>query len=157
MRRPLPLVALAGAAGTGKTTLGTSLADLLGGSLVDLDTLTYLHEERTERYERLTAAALEMLIRGVPVVAAAPWTRELQDPRWYANLDQRAARLGGHLLVVWLHCAPDVLRARLARRDFVRDAGKLARWQAWSAALGRAPRVPHVAIDTTALTSAPHV
>lgn len=150
---PVPLVALAGAAGTGKTTLGARLACLLGGTLLDLDDFTSPCSDRSRRYAVLTTAALGVLGDGRPVVAAAPWTQELQDVAWHDDLHRQAAERGGHLLVVWLHCDPHVLRARLTTRGLVRDRAKLADWRAWAPSLTRPPRIPHVAIDTTALTS----
>jgi len=162
-------VVLAGAAGTGKTTAGRRLARRLGGALLDLDTVAgpfarallaarsgdpyddaspYAREVvRPLRYRVLTDVALEVLRCGTPVVAAAPWTRELADPAWHAALAGEAARRGGRLAVVWLHCDPEVRHARLAARDDPRDAAALR----GDPTPLPPPRVPSAAVDTTHL------
>ncbi len=163
---------LAGAAGTGKTTAGRRLARRLGAALLDLDTVggplaRALLAERTGdplddaspfardvvrplRYRTLTDVALEVLGCGTAVVAAAPWTRELADPAWHAALSEEAEARGAALVVVWLHCDPATRRARLAARGEPRDAAALAGDLAPLAP----PRVPHAAVDTTALSGA---
>jgi len=168
----IPLVVLAGAAGTGKTTAGRRLARRLGAALLDLDTVggplarallaertgdpyddasTFAREVvRPLRYRTLTDIALEVLGCGTGVVVAAPWTRELADPSWHGALSGEAARRGAALAVVWLHCDPATRRARLAARGEPRDAGALAA----DLAPLPPPRVPHAAVDTTALSGA---
>jgi predicted kinase len=162
----VPLVVLAGAAGTGKTTAGRRLARRLRGALLDLDTLTaplsealleratgdrhgygsrFGREElRPLRYATLTAAALEVLGCGVPVVAVAPWTRELADPDWHIRLTRQAQERGGRLLVAWLHAPAEVRRARLAARGALRDAAAEPERAAVTV-----PLVPHLALDAT--------
>lgn len=159
------LVVLAGAAGTGKTALGRGLARHLPAALLDLDTLAgplaeallaretgdphddtspYARDVvRPLRYAALTAVALEVLACGTPVVAAAPWTRELADPGWHRALSARAWAAGGRLEVVWLHCAPEMRRARLRGRAHPRDAHRA------HDRLPAPPAVPHLALDTT--------
>lgn len=159
----IPLVVLAGAAGTGKTTVGRRLARRLRAALLDLDTVTgplvelLLEREdygntyertivRPARYSALTALALDILAGGVPVVAAAPWTKELTDRGWFDDLDRRAQDLGGRLVVVWLSCDPEIRRRRLAARGLARDAAVLS--QPLKAA--PVPLIRHVAVDTSA-------
>jgi mannitol-1-/sugar-/sorbitol-6-phosphatase len=157
----IALVVLAGAAGTGKTTVGRRLARCLGAALLDLDTVTgplvelLLEREdygstyertivRPARYRALTALALDVLAGGVPVVAAAPWTKELTDRAWFDDLARSAQDLGGQLVVVWLSCDPEIRRRRLAARGLARDAAVLRQpLQATPT-----PLVPHVAVDT---------
>lgn len=158
------LVVLAGAAGTGKSTLGALLARRVGAALLDFDTLTEplsaallagegedwgsWHERevvRPLRYATLTAVALEVLAAGVGVVAAAPWTRELGDRAWFDELGERAGERGGRLAVAHLRCDEPVRLARLARRGAARDAGR----QPWPP--GPEPTVPHLALDTADL------
>jgi mannitol-1-/sugar-/sorbitol-6-phosphatase len=158
-----PLVVLAGAAGTGKTTVGRRLARRLDAALLDLDTVTgplveLLLErggwgsryERTvvrpARYRALTALALEVVAGGIPVVAAAPWTKELTDRAWFDDLARRAQVVDGRLVVVWLSCDPEIRRRRLIARGFTRDAAALA--QPLHAA--PTPLIPHIAVDTSA-------
>lgn len=157
------LVVLAGAAGTGKSSLGVALAQRIGAALLDFDTLTeplggaLLGEEswgspferevvRPLRYATLSAVALEVLGGGVSVVAAAPWTRELGDPGWFAGLQAEAGERGAGLAVAWLTCDEPVRLARLARRNAARDAARPPSPPA------EPPRVPHLALDTTDLT-----
>lgn len=165
MTVPLALVVLAGAAGTGKTTLGRALARRLGGALLDLDTVTGPLTEallecaagdplgydtpfardvaRGLRYRTLTATALDVVGCGSAAVAAAPWTRELRDPGWYRDLAERVRGLDARLAVVHLRCDERVRQDRLAARGLARDRGRA------SAADPDAPAVPHLALDTT--------
>ena len=159
------LVVLAGAAGTGKSTLGALLARRLGAALLDFDTLTeplsaalLAGEElgtprerevvRPLRYATLTAVALEVLACGVGVVAAAPWTRELGDHAWFVDLHARVGERGGRLVVARLRCDEPVRLARLARRGALRDTGRPPSPPAPE------PVVPHLGLDTTDLDPA---
>ncbi len=165
MTVPLALVVLAGAAGTGKTTLGRALARRLAGALLDLDTVTGPLTEallecaggdplgydtpfarevaRGLRYRTLTATALDVVGCGTTAVAAAPWTRELRDRGWYQGLAGRAGGLGARFAVVHLRCDDRVRRDRLAARGLARDRGRA------TAPDPRPPEVPHLALDTT--------
>jgi len=156
------LVVLAGAAGTGKSTLGAVLAVRIGAALLDFDTLTEPlavallggralgtpHERevvRPLRYATLTAVALEVLGCGVGVVAAAPWTRELEDGAWLAHLTSQVGERGGRLVVAHLRCDEPVRLARVARRGAARDAGRPP------PAPAPRPAVAHLHLDTTDL------
>jgi hypothetical protein len=81
------------------------------------------------------------------VLLSGPFTGRIHSARrWSAWLDE----LGGppvHLF--WIHTDADTLRHRLMARGLERDAGKLARFDAFIRAIrpGSPPPVPHHAVD----------
>lgn len=156
---------VAGAAGSGKTTLGRALARRVGAALLDLDSVTnplldgiadlvapdghwnepHRRERvRPARYAALLATARDQVQAGVHVVLVAPFTAEMRGgAEWEAlraALDPTAVR------IVWLRADPDLLAARVALRGERRDVGR-------AAAVVTPPVVDHVAVDAAAGTA----
>ena len=152
---------VAGAAGSGKSTLGRQLAVAVGATLLDLDTITNplldaLSERlapgghwndadlrdlvRPARYACLLAAARDQRDTGRDLVLVAPFTAELSGgPEWMALCEAVAP---DEPRVVWLDASPELLEQRLAARGEARDAGR---------PIGKSstPAVPHVPIDAS--------
>ncbi|KID31468.1 haloacid dehalogenase superfamily protein, subfamily IA, variant 3 with third motif having DD or ED [Prauserella sp. Am3] len=156
--RPLVL-AVAGPAGSGKTTLGRGLATDLGAPLLDLDTLTatlldrlhgpVLREHwlsaphgdtiRAARYAALRATAADVVTTAGTAVLVAPFTAELSGgPEWHALVD---ALSGADLRMVHLTGDPALFARRRAARGAARDTHRPAD------SPPAAPRVPHIAVD----------
>jgi mannitol-1-/sugar-/sorbitol-6-phosphatase len=156
---------VAGAAGTGKSTLGEALARRTGAVLLDLDTVTnplldrvfpatgrcgHWNDDqnrplvRPARYAALLDVAADQTRLGRDVVLTAPFTAELQGgPEWETLVRALAST---DLLVVWLHTSPDILRRR------VRDRGELRDLATSAARPAAAPRIPHLRLDATSPT-----
>lgn len=165
-RPPAPLIAISGAAGTGKTTLAHAWSDVTGARVIDLDPETVAivaaelraHPEldepaamartRDRRYARLvemTASARRSGARAV--VTVAPFTLEIATAPAWADFVHRCG--GGDVTLVWLSLSPAVRARRIAARAAYRDRDRLdleARFDP--------PAVNHVAVDATASTQA---
>ena len=138
VQQPFAL-AVAGAAGSGKTTLGRALARLLGAPMLDLDTLTnplldalgddvfgghwlssaHAGAVRQGRYAALAATAAEVIETTGRVVLVAPFTRELAGgDEWHALVARVAP---ADVRVVHLVGDDALFAARRAARGQVRD------------------------------------
>jgi predicted kinase len=165
---------VAGAPGAGKSTVATVLARVLEPhpALLDKDTVYgpfvesvlaaagrepgeregtwYDDHVKAHEYAGLAATARQIREHGCPVLLVAPFTGQIRDPaRWAAF----RAQLGGDpVRLVWVGCDPGTLQRRLLSRASHRDAGKLARFEAFIARMTPdvPPPVPHLAVDNAA-------
>lgn len=159
-RERLPVLVVAGAAGSGKTTLGRELARRFGTALLDLDSLTNPlldeldsvldgphwnsagpHSERIRagRYAVLLAAAHDLVEIGQRPVLVAPFTRELTAGAEWERLVVQLAPAA--TLVVHVDGSPELLARRRAARGAERDAHRSLD------APAEKPLVPHLRVD----------
>jgi predicted kinase len=164
---------VAGAPGAGKTTVAALLAARLDPhpAVLDKDTVYgsfvaavlaasgrdpgeregpwYDEHIKVHEYGGLTATAREIRAHGCPVLLVGPFTGQIRDPRRW---DAWAADLGGAVRLVWVGCAPDVLRERIIGRASGRDGGKLAAYGAFVERMrpNVPPPVAHLAVENTA-------
>lgn len=138
---PKPFViAVAGVAGSGKTTLGRALATKLGVSVIDLDSLTnplldalpegalgghwlsspFATTIRDGRYAALGAVAADAVATAGGAILVAPFTAELQGGDAYAAL--AAAVHPAKLRIVHLRGDADLFAGRRTARGETRDA-----------------------------------
>ncbi|OLM19904.1 putative phosphatase YfbT [Pseudonocardia sp. Ae707_Ps1] len=158
------VIAVSGAAGSGKSTLGRTLATTLRAPLLDLDTLTnplldglhgpvltehWLTGEhrstiRDARYAALRATAAEVAGTAGTVVLVAPFTAELTGgPEWEALA---AAVAPAELRMVHLRGDAELFARRRSARAEPRDAYRPA--DAAPTGTGPAPpAAPHLAVD----------
>ncbi|SDZ17081.1 HAD-IA family hydrolase [Herbiconiux ginsengi] len=159
------IVVVAGAAGSGKSTLGLELARSLGAALLDLDTLTNPLLEglgaelaggahwndpalrglvRPARYAALRAALADQVRAGGSAVLVAPFTAELLGgPEW----EQLIEAAGSAPVVVWLVASPELLAERRRLRSADRDSHVV------DPPAGHAPVVPHLGVDASRPTA----
>ncbi|WP_196073322.1 AAA family ATPase [Nakamurella alba] len=131
---------VAGPAGSGKSTLGRSLAKVTGAVLVDQDIATNpLMDQiarlvgagddldhpalrgpvRQARYQCIIDVAVDNRRLGRSVVLVAPFTGEVTDPaRWLALAAQLAP---ARVVLVWVTVPPEVAWERRQRRNLARD------------------------------------
>lgn len=152
---------VAGAAGSGKSTLGRHLATTVGATLLDLDTITnplldaigdrlapdgHWNDDdlreliRPARYACLLAAARDQKDTGLDLVLVAPFTAELAGGSAWAALC--AAVEPAEPRVIWLDASPDLLKQRVEARGEPRDAGR-------PPAPAAEPAVPHIRVDAS--------
>jgi predicted kinase len=167
-----------GYAGSGKTEFSRRLARLTGWALVDKDSTTqpvvetalrstgespndreghfYRSALRPAEYQALRDTTYENVTCGNSVIMVAPFTTELCDPAWCQHAVAEFGDVGATVHAVWMRCDPASMRARILQRAAPRDAGKLARWERYVAALDVAytPAMPHTIIENS-LSSAP--
>ncbi|GIF23091.1 sugar-phosphatase [Actinoplanes tereljensis] len=152
------VVAVAGVAGSGKSTLGRALATALRAPLLDLDSLTnpllnclpaeifgghwlaspHSAAVRAGRYAALCAVTRDTVAAVGRAVLVAPFTAEL---RGGADWDRLRAAAGAGLRIVHIDGDADLFAARRARRSADRDRHR--------AALPPAPppAIPVLAVD----------
>ena len=164
---------LAGAPGSGKSTLGRAVAVRLGACVLDLDTatnpllaqlaaLTGAGDDldhpslrgpiREARYRCLTDLAAENVQAGRSVVMIAPFTREVTEPAAWYDLAFRLRPVPP--VLVWVAVSPAVALLRRQRRGHPRDrSAAVLTDKAVAAGLGR-PVVDHLLADGAAPTDA---
>ncbi|MEF2976330.1 HAD-IA family hydrolase [Subtercola sp. YIM 133946] len=162
--RPPLIVLVAGAAGSGKTTLGRALARELGLPILDLDQLTnplldtltgalpgehwlsgpHAAEVRRGRYAALVAAAAD--IAGLPMgaVLVAPFTAELRGGDEWRALSSSLPDTT--IEVVHVDGSPELLAERRQARGEARDAHRLAGPPAVT------PGIPHLRVEAALST-----
>ena len=171
---PAPALVVAGAPGAGKSTAAGLLAARLDPrpALLDKDTVYgpfvaallraanrppgeregawYDRHIKVHEYAGLTATAREIRAHGCPVLLVGPFTGQIRDPDAW---DAWCGRLGGgEVRLVWVACAPDVLRRRLLARGSERDGAKLEAYAAFVERMrpDTPPPVPHLVLDNSA-------
>lgn len=159
-------IIVCGPPASGKTTHGRKLAAERGAALLDIDTVTerlvkvalaagggdpddrdsaqFKAALRSPIYETLFDIARENL-PWTDVVIVGPFSRELRQPDWPAQLKQR---LQAEVEIHLVHCPPEVRRKRMIARANPRDTAKLADWQAHLRHYDETlPPFPHVLIE----------
>jgi sugar-phosphatase len=153
------VVAVAGVAGSGKSTLGRALATVLGAPLLDLDSMTNPLLDRLPpgvfgghwlasphgavirdgRYAALRAVTRDTVATAGRAVLVAPFTAELRGGEPWDLLRQAAGEAG--LSVVHIEGDADLFAARRAARAEERDRHRIA------PASPPPPAVPVVSVD----------
>ncbi|WP_291053086.1 HAD-IA family hydrolase [Herbiconiux sp.] len=160
------IIVVAGAAGSGKSTLGLELARAFDAALLDLDTLTNPLLEglgasladgahwndpalrptiRPARYAVLRAALADQVRAGADAVLVAPFTAELQGGEEWRLLVTAAGGDAPH--VVWLQASADLLAERRRLRGADRDVHVV------DPPASAVPAVPHLVVDASLSTA----
>ena len=151
----------AGPPGSGKSTLGRTVATRVGACLLDLDTatnpliaqiaaLTDAGDDldhpslrgavRDARYQCLIDLAAENVRVGRSVVLVAPFTREGRDPRAWQQLAEPL--LPAVPVLIWVNVSPAVALHRRQQRGHARD-----RTASSLTGPDRAPEFPRPIVD----------
>lgn len=133
----------------GKTTLAKQLAMALKESVyLDKDTLIPLSKKifevagepynrssaffeqhiRDVEYEVILNLAFEAIQFDSHVIINAPFSREIRDSLYVAQLREKLSAINGELKVIWIACPPEIARQRMIARNSDRDTWKLQNW-----------------------------
>jgi hypothetical protein len=161
----LPVVVVAGVAGSGKTTLGHALSRAIGLPVLDLDSLTnplldvldgliegphwnstgpHVELIRRGRYAVLRSAARDIIAVNQRAVLVAPFTRELAGGQEWDALT--AAVAPAPVRVIYIDGSAELLARRRLMRRAARDA------QRPPGPPPTPPRVPHLRVDASLST-----
>ena len=161
-------ILVAGPPASGKTTVGASLAQALGATLIDQDVATgqllsvvesLVHVDdiddprlakltRVARYETITCLAEDNLRVGNSVLLVAPFSEERKSLHaWEMLFDRLQRAADGTVTMVWLYLSRDELLRRLRGRAADRDASKLRAERRFIDQVDLGPPVgPHIPI-----------
>ena len=83
---------------------------------------------RDYEYEAIVALALEALEYDDIVLINAPFTREIRDEKYMADLKSKLALKNARLTIIWVKTDIEVCRQRMISRNSDRDTWKLEHW-----------------------------
>ena len=83
---------------------------------------------RDYEYDCVLALAMEALDYDDIVLINAPFTQEVRDNAFIANLKAKLAEKGATLAVIWVETSPEVVHQRMIDRNSDRDTWKLTHW-----------------------------
>ena len=134
---------------SGKTTLAKALAKAMHDTVyLDKDTLVPLSIKvfeaagepvnrssaffekyiRDVEYEVILNFAAEAIQFDSSVIINAPFSEEVRDKKYIAELRERFGKLGAQLCVIWISCSIETTHQRMKDRNSDRDTWKLAHW-----------------------------
>ena len=92
-------------------------------------------EEHIRDYEYYATLdlAFEALEYEDNVLINAPFTREVRDPKYVADLRAKLADIGAQLVLVWVETSPETCHRRMIERASDRDTWKLEHWDEYIA------------------------
>ena len=83
---------------------------------------------RDPEYDVIMDLAFEALKYENLVMVNAPFTKEIRDDEYIANLREKLKGYGAKLTVIWIVTDPEVCHQRMIDRNSDRDVWKLANW-----------------------------
>src|SRR5574344_9877 len=83
---------------------------------------------RDYEYYAVLDLAFEALEYENNVLINAPFTREIRDTKYIAELRKKLADIGARLFLVWVETSPETCHRRMIERNSSRDTWKLEHW-----------------------------
>ena len=163
------LTIVTGSPGAGKSTFAALLAVEEKACLLDIDTASEKlvraglaacgkdPADRDSQYFKATYRApiydtlFELAaanLNSCPVIIVGPFTREIRNPDWLRELEQKFAC---PVKVIYIYCPPEIRRERIIARANPRDSQKLSSWDEFNKYYGSEapPAFSHIFIDST--------
>ena len=88
---------------------------------------------RDYEYYAVLDLAFEALEYEDNVLINAPFTREVRNPQYIADLRAKLAKIGARLVLVWVDTSPETCHERMIKRNSSRDTWKLEHWDEYVA------------------------
>jgi predicted kinase len=102
---------------------------------------------RNYEYDAIVALALEALEYDNIVLINAPFSREVRDKKYMADLKAKLALKNTKLTVIWVQTDVEVCRQRMISRNSDRDKWKLEHWAEYISGINF--EIPHELNDPT--------
>lgn len=114
-----------------KDTLITLSKQIFAVANQDYNRSSNFFEEniRDYEYEVIVDLALEALTYDDIVLINAPFSREVRNTQYMANLREVLLQRDARLTVIWIQTDVEVCRQRMIKRDSERDLWKLNNWK----------------------------
>ena len=90
---------------------------------------------RNPEYDVIMDLAFEALKYENIVMVNAPFTQEIRDDKYIADLREKLKGYGAKLTVIWIVTEPEVCHQRMIKRNSDRDVWKLEHWDEYLASL----------------------
>lgn len=100
----------------------------VAGQPYDRSSAFFQQNIRDYEYDCVLALAMEALDYDDIVLINAPFTQEVRDNAFIADLKAKLAAKGATLAVIWVETSPEVVHQRMIERNSDRDTWKLAHW-----------------------------
>ena len=105
----------------------------VAGQPYDRSSAFFQQNIRDYEYDCVLALAMEALDYDDIVLINAPFTQEVRDNAFIADLKAKLAAKGATLAVIWVETSPEVVHQRMIERNSDRDTWKLAHWDEYIA------------------------
>ncbi|MCP4178524.1 MAG: ATP-binding protein [bacterium] len=163
------LIIVCGSPASGKTTYGKRIAAKKKAAFLDIDTVSedlvkialaesgrdkndrdseyYKNTFRMPVYETLFNIAEENIL-WTNVVVAGPFTKEIRNPLWVENLQEKFKT---EVEVHYVYCKPEIRLERIKDRGESRDLNKLENWEQFNKYYGKeeVPAFFHTFVDNS--------
>ena len=100
----------------------------VAGQPYDRSSAFFQQNIRDYEYDCVLDLAMEALDYDDIVLINAPFTQEVRDNAFIADLKAKLAAKGATLAVIWVETSPEVVHQRMIERNSDRDTWKLAHW-----------------------------
>lgn len=90
---------------------------------------------RDYEYDVILDLGFEALQYDDTVLINAPFTREVRNPDYIADLRKKLAAHNARLTIIWVVTSPEVCHARMLRRNSDRDTYKITHWDEYVAGI----------------------
>lgn len=106
---------------------------VVAGQPYDRSSAFFEKNIRDYEYKATLALAMEALVYDDIVLINAPFTKEVRDAAFLADLRRQLAEKNARLYIIWVVTDPEVCHQRMVARNSDRDTWKLEHWDEYIA------------------------